>query len=150
VIRPSRWRRAAVLAVPLAAAAALVLVLGPLRGGGLPDYALEVEGGSAEQRGPSGPQAGPARFEPTARVAITARPETVPEATVSARAWLERDGSRWPLPVQPSVERGVVHLEGSAAALFGGKRGAYDLVLELSPDRGAAKQLRLPVVLVGE
>ncbi|MCB9727281.1 MAG: hypothetical protein H6744_00540 [Deltaproteobacteria bacterium] len=130
--RKARWARLAMVVAPLAAAAALVLVLrGPLGGTDgppLPGYGLEVSGGLATVRGAEAPEPS-RRFTPDSPVELLLRPQQAAQGPVAVRAWRRMPGQAWQAwdaPAQISAE-GSARIAGSAAELLGTTPGVVGL-----------------------
>ncbi len=129
--RGGTWRRLAMVAVPLAAAAALVLMLRPFGGPGqapLPAYALEIAGAEALVRGADG-AAGPQVFTPRSSLVLVLRPARAATGELALRAWRRHSGGAWE-SWDPDVEwstDGAGRIAGDAATLLGASPGLVDL-----------------------
>lgn len=129
--RAGMWRRVAMVAIPLAAAAALVMMLRPFGGptlAPLPSYALEVAGAEALVRGAED-QPGPQVFTPESSLILVVRPATAATGTLALRAWQRHSGGAWHL-WDPDVEwsaDGAARIAGEATALLGAGPGLVDL-----------------------
>jgi hypothetical protein len=135
--RRRRATRLSWIALPLAAAAALVLWLAlPGRGPAtLPDYTLEPTGGIQALRGTQ--QATEVvRLKPDSRLTLTLRPTTGVEGPVEARAFIVVGQKRRPVDFETKVApSGAMQLSGTAEDLFGEQRGEHVLeVLVARPD----------------
>jgi hypothetical protein len=131
------WRaRAGVIGVgasgALAAAAAFALWVGAAgRDAPLPAYEVAVSGPPSALRAVPAPQHGP-RIELTAAspFEVVFRPDEDVKGPVAAEAFLV-EGERvraWDAPIEVSSE-GAVRIAGAADALFGGRRGAIDVLV---------------------
>jgi hypothetical protein len=129
--RAGMWRRLAMVAVPLAAAAALVLMLRPFDGPALaplPSYALEIAGAEALVRGAESAP-GPEVFTPQSSLVVVLRPASAAPGDLALRAWQRHSGGAWQI-WEPKVEwsaDGAARIAGSAGALLGETPGLVDL-----------------------
>jgi hypothetical protein len=138
------------LAVPLAAAAAVLLVVFPRppEAAMLPGYELVATGGVREVRGveeelPSRLQ----RLGPRSVLDVKLRPATTVEGTVLVAAFAVQ-GDRVE-PVSPAIvvaESGAVSVRAEAGAVFGDRRGRWDLrILLIRPQLA----MKLPKLAAG-
>jgi hypothetical protein len=147
---PARWWVRG--AVAMAAAAVLLVVLRPTSGpDALPPYAIALAGGERAVRGDEGPRTFPPRFAPASRVEIVLRPETPGPAPVVS-AFLLQHGARQPWAATPDIAPGgAVRFAGTAASLFGPRRGVLAVEVELRGGAGATPQRhRVELVLQGD
>jgi hypothetical protein len=131
-VRPARRtaRTVAIFAAPLAAAAALVLLM-RTRQVDLPAYDLEIASSVQDTRagGPS-EHVSEARLDRTAAFEMVVRPAERARTPIAARAALvhEQRAVAWDAPIEISPE-GAVRVRGAARALFGDARGVYEIVV---------------------
>jgi len=135
-LRP--WRRVAVIALPLAAAAAFLVWTNRPRSEpiasldtGVPTYALEAAGGDRTQRSAHEPATGPIVLQRDSTLDLVLRPSTPSSTPVTVRAFLVQgnDAHAWTPPMQRSAD-GAVRVVGAAAALGVGA-GTWDVVFAL-------------------
>ncbi|MEZ4267154.1 MAG: hypothetical protein R3F39_12320 [Myxococcota bacterium] len=145
--RESRWRRVAMIAVPLAAAAVLMLLMRPPSVSEFPpvdSYSLEIGGGQALQRGPENRDVS-RRFVPDSQLELVLRPATPVESPLALRAWRRQADGAWQL-WEPAVEwsaDGAARIVGNAGALLGTTPGRVELRVvvgrsEVLPDSAEA------------
>ncbi len=148
-LRPPRviaWRRAALLAGPLAAAAAVVLVVSvrlrqpaqPLAP--VPEYSLALSGGDRPTRSATPGPIGPVELHRSSSLEIVLRPATAVSGPVAVRAFLMQgpDARRWDVAMDRSAD-GAVRIAGEAGALLAGvPAGSWDLVFTVGPEGSAA------------
>ncbi len=157
--RPARrWVLAAVVG-PLAAAAALVLLIRPFSGeqtGPLPAYDISASGGIREMRGAEpaagqapGSIAAPQRLRPDSRLVVVARPDVAVDGPIAVGVFLSQAGRteeiRPQIQIAPS---GAVEIRASAADVFAGRTGHWDLVVLIGrskPSEPTARRLTVPV-----
>jgi hypothetical protein len=137
------WRRAAIIAGPLAAAAVVVLAL-QLRHSAnpsalLPEYALDVSGGDRATRSGTAPMGGPVELHRGSRLEIVLRPATAVQHPVAVRAFLVQGDQvrRWAAPMEQSAD-GAVRIAGEAGTLMDVTPGSWDLVFTVSSEASAA------------
>lgn len=126
LLRRLRWLFA--VGVPVAAAAAAVVLLAPGgdRAPALPRYAMEIRGGVAELRSGAGtPAEAPLVLAPGSSVELVLRPATAATGDVEARVFWVQGGQarRWNAQVQRSDE-GAFLVRGPAERPFGPGPGA--------------------------
>jgi hypothetical protein len=175
VVRRGPWRVAALVAIPLAAAAAVAIWLSTSRRDDAkvavvespaPDYALTVTGGDRVLRGSSAlsPDA-PAELRADSRLEIVLRPSGAVTSPPIVRAFLVQNGESraWDPPMQRSAD-GAARVAGAAGDLLGGGAGTFDLVFAIGraddvpadpktiaralEDRGASRRWQLLVARV--
>jgi len=148
-LRPSRgavWRRAALIAAPLAAAAAVLLVVSvrmrqpaqPLAL--IPQYALALSGGDRATRSGTPDDSGPVELHRGSHLEIVLRPATAVSHPVTVRAFLLQgaDARPWDVAMERSAD-GAVRIAGQADALLAGvPAGSWDLVFTVGPEGTAA------------
>jgi hypothetical protein len=131
------WRRIAAVALPLAAAAAVVIWV-ERRGTEpptlasndvVPAYSLAATGGDRPARSGDTPAAGgPLDLHRESRLEIVLRPATAAPDGVAVRTFLVKDGAA--RPWSPAVQRsgdGALRVAGAAGALLGVPAGTWDL-----------------------
>ncbi len=127
-------RRAAWIVAPLAMAAAVLLWIS--RPGvitALPEYELALVGGDQTTRAtPAQLRGDTLRVHTGARVQISARPATMPDGEIAARAFLIEGGAArvWDVPIEISPE-GAARIAGDAGAIFPAQSGDWDVVIAL-------------------
>jgi hypothetical protein len=123
------WQKAALVMAPLAAAAAIALMLlRPAPLAPLPGYTLSASGGESELRSPA-PRPGPVVLAPDASLTLVLRPATSVEGPVAARFFVEREGALEPLAVRAEqAEGGSLRLSAPARELFGTHTGDASLI----------------------
>jgi hypothetical protein len=136
VVSLRTWRRVAVIALPLAAAAAFLVwtnrpqpdVTASLDAR-YPTYALEASGGDRAQRSTHDTPAGPITLQRGSTLDLVLRPSTPSGAPVTVRAFLVQgaDARAWTPPMQRSPD-GAVRIAGSVGDL-GIAAGTWDVVL---------------------
>ncbi len=137
------WRRAVMIAGPLAAAAVVVLALRlrhPVEPSGLmPEYTVDVSGGDRTTRSGAPAQAGPVQLHRTSRLEIVLRPAMAVEHPVDFHAVLVQgtEARPWAPPMERS-EDGAVLIAGEAGTLLGVPPGSWDLAFVEVPMAGAA------------
>ena len=122
------WQRVVTVAVPLAAAAALVLWLAqPAHVSPLPAYQLSASGESAVRSDPS--TAGPIRLTPGSQLRLVIRPATAVEGDVAVRFHAKQADQIEPLAIEAErAEAGALRLNAPAERIFGSRRGTWTLV----------------------
>jgi hypothetical protein len=147
-LRPSRgpvWRRVALIAAPLAAAAAVLLVVSvrmrqpaePLAL--IPQYALALSGGDRATRSGAPDDSGPVELHRGSNLEIVLRPSTAVSHPVMVRAFLLQgaEARPWDVPMDRSAD-GAVRIAGQAGALLAGAApGSWDLVFTVGPEGSA-------------
>jgi hypothetical protein len=130
-----RGRRAMTLAGPLAAAAAIALWLGTGgHGAPLPEYEVATRGAPAAMRGASSVSTGAAataiEVNAHGEVNLVFRPVAAIQGAIVAEAFVvDASGAHaWKPPMEISPE-GAVRIAGASDAVFGGRSGAFDVVL---------------------
>jgi len=137
------WRRAAIIAGPLAAAAVVVLALRfrhPTDPSALlPEYALDVSGGDRATRSGAPAERGPLELHRASRLEIVLRPATAVQRPVEVRAFLVQgtDVRPWAPPMERSAD-GAVRIAGEAGTLLDLPPGSWDLAFTVSPEAVAA------------
>jgi hypothetical protein len=133
------WRRVVLaVAAPLAAAAALVLVLHrPVEppASPLPAYALAVTGGDRATRSSEASAQDAIDLHAGSHLEIVLRPSTAVDGSIAVKAFLvQGDLARpWPVPMDRSSD-GAVRVSGTAGALMGVPAGSWDLVFVVGRD----------------
>lgn len=147
-LRPPRviaWRRAALLAGPLAVAAAVVLVVSvrlrqpaqPLTL--VPEYSLALSGGDRATRSGTPAPSGPVELHRSSSLEIVLRPATAVSHPTVVRAFLLQgaDVRPWDVVMDRSSD-GAVRIAGQAGALLTGvPAGSWDLVFTVAPEGSA-------------
>jgi hypothetical protein len=129
-----RWMRRYAFALPLVAAASLVLAL---RSGGvspMPAYDLEVSTQDVQQRGaPATPMGESASVILSGdRLALVARPAAPIGGRATAHVFVSRDGvAREITPHVTCSDEGAVRVEGSVRALFAPPEGPWDVIVAI-------------------
>jgi hypothetical protein len=133
-----RWRRRAmVAAVPLAAAAAAVLLFA--RGGetaAMPEYAATWASAERDLRGdPSAHVSNDAHVQASERFELVLRPAARVTASIVARPFIAHDGKReaWRAPMEVS-DGGAVRIVGPTASLFPAGKGDYVIVIAIGAE----------------
>jgi hypothetical protein len=123
----ARW---AVVAVPLALAAALALfLLRPQSLSPLPDYSASLRGGQAELRSGDASDAVP-RIGPGSEFDLQLRPSVDVDGAVEARAFVVQAGRVTPVAASPRIApSGGFRLQGRGATWFGAARGKAEMVI---------------------
>jgi hypothetical protein len=143
VIRPQRW---AMIAAPLAAAAAVALFVATRGGGGLPTYELAVSGDKAFRAPTNAPASGETILDPAGDFELVARP-AVATTNVTVKASLERNGvmSEW-TRARPEISNdGAVRIVGKNADLFPETTGEYVIKIAVArsgDERGISTRVR--------
>jgi hypothetical protein len=149
-------RRASLVLVPLALAAAVLLGVGVTSRGGpdLPGYAITATGEQA-MRGPSDATSRlHLRGAPDARFSVVARPATPVTSRVSAHAFALRSAYVTPLDASVEVaEEGSIRITGAARALEGASEirvvvGASDADAALARAKSGTSDRRVAVLTV--
>jgi hypothetical protein len=140
------WRRAALIAAPLAAAALVALALRLPRSAWsdplamVPEYSLDVAGGDQGTRSaaPARNPSAPIELHAGSSLEIVLRPATAVQHPVVVRAFLVQGASArpWDVPMERSPD-GAVRIAGEAGTLLRVPPGSWDLVFTVSPE-GAA------------
>ena len=152
--RPARVR-ALHYALPLAAAAALVLFLarpsGP-RGSPLPAYDVAVRAAS-ETRGAPSVQAEPAvvtKVRPTSTLDLVARPHESFAGTVAVRAVLVKGGeaTAWNPPIE-LADGGAARIHGRVDALLPGRTGGCEIVIAIARVESVPTESELAEIATG-
>jgi hypothetical protein len=139
--RAVRWRRVAFIAGPLAAAAAIALVvsLRPSPAGALadiPEYSLTLSGGDRATRSATPDQGGPVELHRNSRIEVVLRPAISVKHPVAVRAYLVqgKSGRLWNVPMDRSAD-GAVRISGEVGALLGDiAAGSWALAFTVSPE----------------
>jgi hypothetical protein len=135
------WRRAAWVALPLAAAAGLAVWIGrsspepvAMTTAGAPDYVLSVTGGDRAQRSNAPRGAGLVELQGDSKLELVVRPSAPVSGPVTVRAFLVQGGvARAWAPRMDHSSDGVVRVTGTAAELLGGAPGTWDVAFAVGP-----------------
>ncbi len=139
------WRRAALLAGPLAVAAAVALVVSvrlrePAQPLALfPEYSLALSGGDRATRSGTPAPSGPVELRRSSSLEIVLRPATAVSHPVAVRAFLLNgtDARPWDVAMDRSPD-GAVRIAGQAGALLAGvPAGSWDLVFTVALEGSA-------------
>lgn len=128
-------RRAATWLVPLAAAAAVaVLLLRPTTAPPFTAYQLDATAGERALRGSEPATAELPRYRDGSGLEIILRPQTRLDGTATVRAFLARGEAidPWPAPVE-SAEGGAFRVSGVAGQLLPNVRGEIELLFAVGP-----------------
>jgi hypothetical protein len=152
VIRPPRWRRRALVAVPLALTGMLAVWLAsPRATAPLPAYRLSL-GGAVSPLRSSAPAEGVLALRPESRVELILRPDSQVTGTVGVQLFLigsNRAPAQWPVHAELS-EDGAFRVSGTASELFPASQNEWELAVvigrpsDLSPrygEQGPSAQL---------
>lgn len=137
------WRRAALVAGPLAAAAVIVLALRLPRSTAsfpaVPEYSLDLAGGDRATRSGAPAETGTVAVHRESRLEIVLRPKTSVSGPVVVRSFLVRgdDARPWNVPMDRSPD-GAVRIAGQAGTMLGVAPGSWDLAFTVGP-AGAAE-----------
>jgi hypothetical protein len=143
--RRARRRWTTWLAVPLAAAAALLLVARP-RPTALPGYELVATGGLREVRGLGDQPDRIQRLAPGSVLDVKLRPATAVQGSVLAMAFAVQGGRADPVsPIIEVAPSGAVSVRAEAASVFGERRGRWELRIFLARPSLAAELRALAV-----
>jgi hypothetical protein len=129
--------RALTWLAPLAAAAALALVLlRPSAAPELPEYRLDASSGERTLRSADPAPVAVPRYGPGSRIELVLRPSTAVRGPVAARAFLLQGGEvkPWPVAVEVAPE-GAVRIAGPVEALLPRVSGELEILLAVGrPD----------------
>jgi hypothetical protein len=133
------FRRALLLAGPIAAAAGLILFLSfrssSTAGPTLPAYSLSLSGGDRATRSGEPVEQGPVELHPGSRLEVVLRPATAVAGGVVVQSFVAEDGDARLLnvPIERSAE-GAVRIAGEAQALLGAAPGSRTLAFVVCPE----------------